>query len=50
MAMVAFYAGLIVGIFVGCLLMSLFSFFLAGADTASPGPPEISPQEKPVEL
>jgi hypothetical protein len=50
MAMIAFYAGLIVGILVGCLLMSLFSFFLAGDDTGLPGPPEMSPQEKPLEL
>ena len=50
MAMIAFYAGLIVGILVGCLLMSLFSFFLAGNDTNLPGPSEIAPQEKPLEL
>jgi hypothetical protein len=48
MAMIAFYAGLIVGIFVGCLLMSLFSFFLAGNDAGLPSPAEISPQEKPL--
>jgi hypothetical protein len=47
MAMIAFYAGLIVGIFVGCLLMSLFSFFLAGDGGR---PPKIGPQEKPLEL
>jgi hypothetical protein len=44
MAMIAFYAGLIVGIFVGCLLMSLFPFFLpneAATDIR---------QEKPLEL
>jgi hypothetical protein len=46
MAMIAFYAGLIVGIFVGCLLMSLFSFYLAGNDTGVPGPAEVCPQEK----
>lgn len=50
MAMIAFYAGLIIGIFVGCLLMSLFSFFLAGDGTGLSGPPEINPQEKPLEL
>jgi len=50
MAMVAFYAGLIVGILVGCLLMSLFSFFLAGDDNGLPAHPEIRPQEKPLEL
>lgn len=50
MAMIAFYAGLIVGIFVGCLLMSLFSFFLSRNDTGLLEPPEISPQEKPLEL
>jgi hypothetical protein len=50
MAMIAFYAGLIVGILVGCLLMSLFSFFLAGDDNGLPGTPEIRPQEKPLEL
>ncbi len=50
MAMIAFYAGLIVGIFVGCLLMSLFSFFLAGGDAGLPGPPEICPQEKLLKL
>jgi hypothetical protein len=50
MAMIAFYAGLIVGIFVGCLLMSLFSFFLAGNATGLPGPPEVYPQKKPVEF
>jgi hypothetical protein len=38
MAMIAFYAGLIIGIFVGCLLVSLFSFFLAGDDRSFPGP------------
>lgn len=50
MAMIAFYAGLIVGILVGCLLMSLFSFFLAGDDNGLSCPPEIRPQEKPLEL
>lgn len=50
MAMIAFYAGLIVGIFVGCLLMSLFSFFLAGDDSGVLGRSEINPQEKPLEL
>ncbi|MHB9074343.1 MAG: hypothetical protein ACYC6G_12545 [Desulfobaccales bacterium] len=48
MAMIAFYAGLIVGILVGCLLMSLFSFFLAGDGTG--GRPEIRPQEKLLKL
>jgi hypothetical protein len=46
MAMIAFYAGLIVGIFIGCLLMSLFSFYLSESDTGLSGPPEISAQEK----
>jgi hypothetical protein len=32
MAMIAFYAGLIVGILLGCLLMSLFAFYLSFAD------------------
>jgi hypothetical protein len=50
MAMIAFYAGLIVGIFIGCLLMSLFSFFLSRGESGLHGPPEISPQEKPMEL
>jgi hypothetical protein len=50
MAMIAFYAGLIVGIFMGCLLMSLFSFFLAGHDTSLPGPSEICPQDKALKL
>ena len=50
MAMIAFYAGLIVGIFVGCLLMSLFSFFLAGDDDGLPSAVEVSSQEKPAEL
>lgn len=50
MAMIAFYAGLIVGIFVGCLIMSLFSFFPAGNGAGSSSPPEINPQEKPLEL
>jgi len=50
MAMIAFYAGLIVGILVGCLLMSLFSFFLAEDGNGLPHPPEIGPQEKPLEL
>jgi len=50
MAMIAFYAGLIVGILVGCLLMSLMSFFIRGDDAMLPGPPEIAPQEKPLEL
>jgi hypothetical protein len=45
MAMIAFYAGLIVGIFVGCLLMSLFSFLLVGGDSGLPGPPEIVPKK-----
>jgi hypothetical protein len=50
MAMIAFYAGLIVGIFVGCLLMSLFSFLLVGDDSGLPGSPKIAPQEKPLKL
>ncbi len=50
MAMLAFYAGLIVGIFVGCLLMSLFCFFLAGDENGLSRSPEILPQEKPLEL
>jgi hypothetical protein len=50
MAMIAFYAGLIVGILVGCLLMSLYSFLLAGDDSGSPCPPEIHPQEKLAKL
>jgi hypothetical protein len=50
MAMIAFYAGLIVGILVGCLLMSLASFFTRGDDSMLSGPPEIAPQEKPAEL
>jgi hypothetical protein len=49
MAMIAFYAGLIVGIFVGCLMMSCFSFFLPGNETGLSGSTEI-PQEKPLEL
>ena len=50
MAMIAFYAGLIVGIFMGCLLMSLFSFFLARDGAGLPGSPEGGPQGKPLEL
>jgi hypothetical protein len=50
MAMIAFYAGLIVGIFVGCLVMSRFSFFLAGDDNGLPRPPKLLPREKPLEL
>jgi hypothetical protein len=50
MAMIAFYAGLIVGIFVGCLLTSLFSFYLAREGYGLPGPPELNPQEKLLKL
>jgi hypothetical protein len=50
MAMIAFYAGLIVGIFIGCVLMSLFCFFLAGNDTGLSGPPKVYRQGKPLEL
>ena len=50
MAMIAFYAGLIIGVFVGCGLITLFSFFVAGNNTNLPGPSEIAPQEKPLEL
>jgi hypothetical protein len=49
MAMIAFYAGLIVGIFVGCLLMSLFPFFLPENDTGLSGSTDIR-REKPLEL
>jgi hypothetical protein len=38
MAMIAFYAGLIVGILLGCLLMSLFAIYLSWADTNLPAP------------
>jgi hypothetical protein len=50
MAMIAFYAGLIVGILIGSLLLSLFSFILAEGDANRPGPPQISPQETPSKL
>jgi hypothetical protein len=50
MAMVAFYAGLIIGILVGACILSLFSFFLAQGNEGVPGSPERCPQEKPMEL
>jgi hypothetical protein len=50
MAMIAFYAGLIIGIFVGGLLLSLFSFFLAGGRPGLSIPGEICPQKKPQQL
>lgn len=50
MAMIAFYAGLIVGIFTGCLLMSLFSFFLAENNIGLLGRPKVSPQGKPLKI
>jgi uncharacterized membrane protein len=48
MAMIAFYAGLIVGILLGCLLMSLFSVYLSWADTKLPGPE--TPTKNPLKL
>jgi hypothetical protein len=50
MAMVAFYAGLIIGIFIGACLLSLFSFFLARDNGGLPGSPEVCVQEKPLEF
>jgi hypothetical protein len=46
MAMIAFYAGLIVGIFVGCVLTSLYFFKLSGDGAGVSGHPEINPQKE----
>jgi hypothetical protein len=48
MAMIAFYAGLILGIFIGCLLTFLYSFYLSGDGAGMSGPPEIDPQKEPL--
>ncbi|MEJ2671856.1 MAG: hypothetical protein P8168_06575 [Deltaproteobacteria bacterium] len=48
MAMIAFYAGLIVGIFLGCLLTSLYFFKLSGSGSGMDCPAEINPQKEPL--
>jgi hypothetical protein len=48
MAMIAFYAGLIVGILLGCLLMSVFAFYLSWSETNLSGPE--TPTKKPLKL
>jgi hypothetical protein len=50
MGMVAFFAGLVIGILVGVLVLSLFAFFLA-RDGGGLVPPQAEgyPQENPLE-
>ncbi|MGB8991403.1 MAG: hypothetical protein WCD80_05055 [Desulfobaccales bacterium] len=50
MGMVAFFAGLVIGMLVGVLVLSLFAFFLAGdGGGIVPSQAEGYPQENPLE-